>query len=284
MPDKVEEILKSIHVMFAKSSAYNDSPDQVIVSKQEMFELLEELNEAIYEVLDRYEATTRSRERARLDMDRQAAAIVADAKRDSDEVHAASLLYTDTMLDELCALIDRTSQSIRHEYIEMLSEMDKRKEMLLANKEEVQEQMTEFHESEHFVNLLKEQRLSREKKRNSLHLTPTEEEQEEETQQKASYVIKVNKPGENSGITISSKRNRKGKKAAAAASDNSSDETASVLDEDAENIPYGTAFQAEDFDLDAEYLQWKEEQEGNASSEQPAPEKKSIFGNLFKKK
>jgi len=66
MPDRIEEILKEIHVMFAKCEAYGNSPDLVIISKSELFELLEKLNEGIDEVLDQYEATTRSRERARI--------------------------------------------------------------------------------------------------------------------------------------------------------------------------------------------------------------------------
>ena len=52
MPTRVEEIVKKIHILFAKSEAYQNSPDLVVLSKTEMFTLLEQLNEAIYEVLD----------------------------------------------------------------------------------------------------------------------------------------------------------------------------------------------------------------------------------------
>ena len=39
MPEDVEEILKKIHIMFAKCEALEGTPDRVIVSKQEMFVL-----------------------------------------------------------------------------------------------------------------------------------------------------------------------------------------------------------------------------------------------------
>ena len=67
MPTRVEEILKQIHILFAKGETYQNSPDLVILSKTDMFALLQELNEAMYEVLDQYEATTRSKEMARLE-------------------------------------------------------------------------------------------------------------------------------------------------------------------------------------------------------------------------
>ena len=83
MPTRVEEIVKKIHILFAKSEAYQNSPDLVVMSKNEMFTLLEQLNEAIYEVLDRYEATTRAKEKARLETERQASEIIAEAKKRS---------------------------------------------------------------------------------------------------------------------------------------------------------------------------------------------------------
>ena len=115
MPTRVEEIVKKIHILFAKSESYQNSPDLVILSKTEMFTLLEQLNEAIYEVLDQYEATTRAKEKARLETERQASEIIAEAKRGAEDVQAASLTFTDSSLDELSSLIDTTTQAIRQQ-------------------------------------------------------------------------------------------------------------------------------------------------------------------------
>ena len=129
MPTRVEEILKQIHILFAKGETYQNSPDLVILSKTEMFALLQELNEAMYEVLDQYEATTRSKEMARLETEREASEIIAKARIGAEDVQAGSLAYTDTMLDELSLLLDNTTQYIRSQYLEFMAAMDEKAEL-----------------------------------------------------------------------------------------------------------------------------------------------------------
>ena len=63
--DKVEHILKNIHLLFSRSQIYDESGQWIIVEKSQFFDLLEELNLAIYEVMDQYEATTQKHELAK---------------------------------------------------------------------------------------------------------------------------------------------------------------------------------------------------------------------------
>lgn len=274
MPDRVEEILKEIHVMFAKCETYHNSPDHVIVSKPDMFALLEELSEAIYGVLDQYEGTARSRERARLEMDKQASEIVAKAKLDSDDVHAATLLYTDTMLDDIKAVLEKTKQNVKHEMIEMLADIEAQEELLDQNKQSVKAGLTELHDSEMYLEVLTKLRKKAEDKR--LFGDAADQLNKEDdifndapanANAAANLVIRVDKPGENSGVTFSTKHSRKKSKKPVAAP------TAPTEHEE------GTPYTADEFDLDAEYDQWKAEQEGGFS-EEPAP-KKGFFSGLF---
>ena len=146
MPTRVEEICKKIHILFAKGEPYDNSPDLVILSRTEMFDLLQELNEAMYEVLDQYEATTRAKEKAKLETEREASEIIAKAKLGAEDVQAASLAYTDTMLDEIGSLLTNTTQLIRTQYLEFLAQMDEKQEMLKENRSQLKTQLSELHD------------------------------------------------------------------------------------------------------------------------------------------
>lgn len=48
--DRLENVLRDIHVMISKSEVYDT--DRIIVSKQDMFNLIDRLNASIYEIMD----------------------------------------------------------------------------------------------------------------------------------------------------------------------------------------------------------------------------------------
>lgn len=59
---RLENVLRDIHVMISKSEVYDT--DRIIVSKQDIFNLIDRLNASIYEIMDEYELTQQSRDRA----------------------------------------------------------------------------------------------------------------------------------------------------------------------------------------------------------------------------
>lgn len=307
MPTRVEEILKQIHILFAKGETYQNSPDLVILSKTEMFALLQELNEAMYEVLDQYEATTRSKEMARLETEREASEIIAKARIGAEDVQAGSLAYTDTMLDELSLLLDNTTQYIRSQYLEFMAAMDEKQEGLKTDRLQIQEKLKRFHDSESYVKMLEEIREDRaaekeddqsnsdknevSKKENSGSQAPATDENEFPPPPKAPEpVIRVNRPGENSGVTFTTRRshNKKSKTAppkanrVQAMSEEEYNRLSPEQQEALENSTpaYGQGYTADDFDLDAEYEQFKQE---NETANKKDTLKKSGF-KLFNKK
>ena len=307
MPTRVEEILKQIHILFAKGETYQNSPDLVILSKTDMFALLQELNEAMYEVLDQYEATTRSKEMARLETEREASEIIAKAKIGAEDVQAGSLAYTDTMLDELSLLLDNTTQYIRSQYLEFMAAMDEKQEGLKTDRLQIQEKLKRFHDSENYLKMLEEIREDRaaekeddqsnsdknevSKKENSGSQAPAADENEFPPPPKAPEpVIRVNRPGENSGVTFTTRRshNKKSKTAppkanrVQAMSEEEYNRLSPEQQEALENSTpaYGQGYTADDFDLDAEYEQFKQENE--AANKKDTPKKNGF--KLFNKK
>lgn len=279
MPDKVEDILKTIHVLFAKSEAYHGSPDRVVISKKQIFEVLGQLNEAIYEVLDQYEATSRSKERAKIEMDKHAAEVVAEARRSAEEVNAASLMYTDNMLNEVRKAVCETQKEIRSHLETLLERLDGECQYIDQNKAEIKGQLSELHDSDRYFKLLQEQRkVEQEQKKEDVQDV---EEGEEESVKKAEIVVRVHKPGESSDVTVFNKK-RGPKK--------TPEEKRRMLEElkrpegdgkrgaavgepvDDDNLEGQLFFTADDFDLDREYYDWKGSS-GEADSEKGTKKK-----------
>ena len=356
MPTRVEEIVKKIHILFAKSESYQNSPDLVILSKNEMFTLLEQLNEAIYEVLDQYEATTRAKEKARLETERQASEIIGEAKKGAEDVQAAALTFTDSSIDELSALIDTTTQAIRQQYLEFLAAMDEKQEALKENRAQLKESLAELNDSESYLKLLEDVRADREAEKEEERLNEIKAGKEDvngdgagnanagsattsgtgkpgastkadlgktgsgvgnsknqgsngngksednvvsedefpEPPKAPAPVIRVNRPGENSGVTITTRRShKKGKKAGNNQNRQpqkqgtmSQEEFDRLSPEEQEALEqstpaYGEGFSADDFNLDAEYEQFKQEQP--AAEEEIKEEPKGFFARLFGK-
>ncbi|MCR5329743.1 MAG: hypothetical protein K6E62_00955, partial [Lachnospiraceae bacterium] len=238
MPDGVEDILKEIHVLFAKCEQYGDSTDLIIVSKEKMFELLERLNEELGAVLDRYEATTLSRERARLDMEREKSNTIAAARQAADDIHAASLVYTDSMLENIDRIFESTKYQLKHDMLEAIAKIEDQSELLMKNKEGVKSELAQMHDSEIYLTMLENIRKKAEEKR-ILGEELTQEDIFEESKPAAQKLdIRVNKPGENSGVTFSTKRSHKNNKKKPA--------VAGAPAEHEEGAPYS----ADEFDLD----------------------------------
>lgn len=62
--DKLERVLRDIHVLISRSELYDNTGEKIIVEKKKMFEYLNHLNACIYEMMDEYEVTQQSRDKA----------------------------------------------------------------------------------------------------------------------------------------------------------------------------------------------------------------------------
>ena len=266
MADQVEDILREIHVLFAKCPSYGDSTDLVVVSKEEMFGLFERLNEALGEVLEKYEATTLSRERARIDMEREKAGMIASAKQSADDVHAASLLYTDNMIESIDKILEYAKFKMKHDMLESIAQIEELSEVLAKNKEGVKTELTQMHDNETYLELLDKLRKKAEEKRLKGEEVTDEDIFPDDKPAPAKLDIRVNKPGENSGVTISTRRTYKSGKKKPAGTDQQAPA------EHEEGMPYS----ADEFDLDSEYFAWQEEQE-NGEDPKDKPKKKRWF-------
>ena len=156
MPEKIEEILRAIHVLFSKGEIYHELPDKVVLSKREMFALLEQLNYAVVEVMDRYEATTRSKQKALQEVEAASRKIVDAANKEAEDIYAASILYTDGALNEFTNIVDNTRQRLRDEYAYFEECMNQQLEQVRSNQAELLERLQLLAQNKKYLDIINE--------------------------------------------------------------------------------------------------------------------------------
>ena len=111
--DNTEKILRGLHVLLSKSEPYMKEPTKVIVDKQQMLDLLEQLNESMYDIMDEYELTKQGRDRAEREFQKKGDEIIWNASRKAEDVYAASVMYTDEALNRVQDIMKETDEAIR---------------------------------------------------------------------------------------------------------------------------------------------------------------------------
>lgn len=156
MSEKLEQTMKKIHIYLAncKESAY--SSEELIVSKKRIFSLLEDLNYAVYEVMEEYEATVAARDRGLAMVERQAADIKEDAMHRAEEVYASSLLYTQEAIAEMQNALEYTFEKTKREY-EMLMQGYQEKIMYLEqDSQEIVSQLSAMADAKTYLHIVED--------------------------------------------------------------------------------------------------------------------------------
>lgn len=163
--DTVERVLKEIHVMFAKCQSYGSSPDKVIVDRKQFLKLLDRLNQGIYDMMEAYEHTRESRNRAELAFQHKGQAMINDASGKADDVYAASVLYTADMLGKVQDLIDQTNESMNEVFRSFKRELRNQKDIVRSNELELESQLQDMADSKVYQGMLEDIRAEQRKEK-----------------------------------------------------------------------------------------------------------------------
>lgn len=164
--DKLEKVLRDIHVLISRSEVY--SKDRIIVNKQEMFGLIDRLNSSIYEIMEEYELTKQSRDRAEREHKKQGDKIIWDASRKAEDIYAASVMYTDEALNHIQTIMEESTEQIREVQNAMIQDMEEKKQIVRANQLELKAQLQDLVDTEKYLSLIEERNkeIEREKRKN----------------------------------------------------------------------------------------------------------------------
>lgn len=156
MADNLEQVMKKIHIYIANSKESAYSSEDVIISKKRMFALLEELNYAVYEVMEQYEATASARDRGLAAAERMATDIKEDAMKRAEDVYASSLLYTQEAIADMRNALEYTYQKTKTEYQALIIDYEDKIEYLEENARQITAQLSAMSEAKTYLHLIEE--------------------------------------------------------------------------------------------------------------------------------
>ncbi|RDU22581.1 hypothetical protein [Anaerosacchariphilus polymeriproducens] len=289
MPEKIEQLLKKIHILFAKSDRYMNSEDEIIVSKKEMFQILEELNYAIYEMMDQYEMTQVSKEKAKAQMEKETENIVANANKSAEDIYAASIMYSDNMLSEVKKVVQGQINRIHEEYHLMEHFLDSKVSAIMRNRDELHEQLQDMADDKLYLNIIEEQRkrdeikrkavnLERGRANNTVNTADSNRKLEADAYEIPDMDGQLGMSYKDSGATLPEIKVdiEHVAKVRQAALEESSNKKMEIVPP-----AKGQAYSTDDFDLDAEYYNWKQEQEPESDAQESVQENNETLKQLI---
>lgn len=301
MPEEIEQIMREIHILFAKAEKLPENQNKIIVDKQIMFQLLERLSHEVYETMDRFEETKVSRQRAKKKREEEEKEALERVSKSAEEIYAASILYSDDTLDELKKTVEDAEEKLKHTYKQIERQMKGYLSYIEENKRELHEQLDQMAQRRLYLQILEEKENLKSKeelpKEENMGIFPSEDradseeepiEQAEELSlnkeeeqiylddepKKVEIVVKTADNIEQKLEEVKQARSAnlydmqevKAKRKNNISSDLRKEEEAEMMEQEAAIGQEISPFRAEDFDLDAEYFAWAEGKDAQGGS------------------
>lgn len=154
--DDVEKVLRSLHVMLSKGEAVGGDATKVIIEKQKMLDLLSELNRGMYAIMDQYELTATSRDKAEREFQKQADEIIRGASRKAEDIYAASVMYTDEALSSVQEIMREANASVQTIFAQMDEKLKEREQAVRTNQLELKGSLQDLVDSDKYLRLIEE--------------------------------------------------------------------------------------------------------------------------------
>ncbi len=274
--DNTEKVLRSLHVLLSKSEPYPKEPSKVIIDKQQVIDLLAELNTCIYQIMDEYELTIRSRDKAERDFHKKGDQIIWDASRKAEDIYAASVMYMDETLNRMQDIMQEADKKVGAIYQEIKEQMEKEEQELRTNKSELKGQLQDLVDTEKYLKIIEERNREIEKEK----MEGRPEYEQEKREEKAIYAnrqtdIKINQEYlDKLGLSVPEEPVEEPEKVP----EEPEVQAPVMVEDDDEELKQ---LEAElRVNLDADYFKWKDEQEEQEAAEEK--EKSAGFQNKIK--
>lgn len=161
--DKMERILKEVHLLISEGEPVSDNEEQVIINKQQMFSILERLNRVVYEIMDQYEVTAQSRELAHRRSEKKSEELLERISAQAEDVYAASLIYTHDALNQVQSLMEQAISGSQEIWRKLILDLENEKNQVREDQMELREQLQDFKDSNKYLVMLEACNREREK-------------------------------------------------------------------------------------------------------------------------
>lgn len=164
--DNTEKILRSLHILLSKSEPHEKDSSKVIVDKQQMLDLLADLNKSVYDIMDEYELTKQSRDRAQREFQKKGDQIVWDASRKAEDVYAASVIYTDEALNRVQDIVKDVNTSIEEMYTDFNKKLKEEQQLIKRNQLELKSTLQDLLDTEKYIKIIEDRNKEIQKEKN----------------------------------------------------------------------------------------------------------------------
>ena len=163
--DRTEKVLRDIHVLFSKAEPYNGSKKNVVVDKNQMMDLLKELNACMYDMMEEHELSQRKKDKANREMQKQGDDIIFEASRKAEDIYAASIMYTDNALRSIQDIMADANKAVEKIFSDTKKKMDEERRVVKDNQSELKSQLGDLIDTQKYLRLIEEEnrRLQQEK-------------------------------------------------------------------------------------------------------------------------
>jgi hypothetical protein len=163
--NETEQIMRDIHLMLSQAEAYKNNSGKIIIDKKNAQELLERLKKSLYDLMEEYELTEQSRDRAERELRRKSDAIVEDASSKAEDVYAGSVIYTDEALRRVQDIMQTASDEIDDIYRKMKSELVREKDTVIRDRNELKSSLEDLKDTQKYLKIIEETNRKAEKER-----------------------------------------------------------------------------------------------------------------------
>lgn len=152
--DKTEDVLKQIHVLFSKAEPIEGSKRKVIIDKERMLALLKDLNDCMYSMMEEYELTDQSKEKAYREVQKKSDDIIFDARKNSEDIYAASIMFTDRALEDVMEIIRKKEEDLNKVHSELIESMEAKCREIKDNQLELKGKLSNLIDRQKYLKLI----------------------------------------------------------------------------------------------------------------------------------
>ncbi len=186
--DHTEKVLREMHILFSKAPAYDGT--NVVVDKNVVINCLRELRKCMYEMMNEYELTVQSREKANREVERENNERVTVASKQAQDIYAASIMFTERSLLDLQDEMRRMQEGVNQMGVEFDQRIREELQKAKANELELKSRLEGLIDEELYMQLIEEANQKREKEKEKAEREQVADEPEVYTHVKAD--IRVN--------------------------------------------------------------------------------------------
>lgn len=199
--DRVERVLKEIHITFTQCPTYNGEPDRIIVDRKQFLQLLDRLNNGIFDMMEKYEQTRQSRLNAERAFKKKGDEIIEQASSSADDIYAASVLYTADAIGRIRELMDQTNESMNDLFIRFRKELREQKDVLKSHESELHAQLIDLSDTKKYLSVLQD--INKERARSARDHQSSKEAGEAAPQKPAAVLPRAEAPAQEAAPAMS---------------------------------------------------------------------------------